>query len=106
MLCTRETCLGVQCTRLPPDARQTAGSQARDQCTRKVLSREDDKLPSSGIAVQAQARRGKPFDQSVDRYLAIDESGKVDRRLQRRYGATPPPWDDGRSHAASSARSA
>ena len=72
----------------------------------KLLSSDDEKFPRSRIALQPQARRGKTFDQSVDRYLAIDECRQIHRRLQCCCRVTRSPWDDLCTHDASSARSA
>jgi hypothetical protein len=74
--------------------------------TVNMLSSEDVKFTRGGIALQHQARRGKPFHQGVDRYLTIDESSQIHRRLQCCDRSTRSPWDDLCTHAASSARSA
>ncbi len=70
------------------------------------LSSEDEKSTCSGIVLQLQARRGKPFDQGLDCDPAIDESRQIHRRLQCRDRGTRAPWDDRCTHDASSARSA
>ena len=72
-----------------------------------VLSSQNDEFPRSGIVIQSQARRGEPFNEGVDRYLAVDESRQVDRRLlQGHLGGTRPPGKDLGAQDAWSARSA
>ena len=70
-----------------------------------VLASEDDKFPRDGIVLHLQARPGKPFDQGVDRHLAVDESREINRGLQCCNRGTRSPWDDLCTHDAQCARS-
>lgn len=71
-----------------------------------MRSSKDEKSTRGGIVLQHQARGGKPFDQGVDRYLTINESRQIHRRLQCCDRSTRSPWEDRCTHDASSARSA